>query len=126
MWGHDYHFHVRIKCPEGEADCKPQDPVPEGDGCGHELDWWFRDAILFPKPPADTAETKAADDAGRPTGGLPPDCDAALDPSTARLRIVCTALPPTPDPSPPFAALTGGGERQPHHHALTRATRLMS
>ncbi|HVG52117.1 MAG TPA: penicillin-insensitive murein endopeptidase [Xanthobacteraceae bacterium] len=52
MWGHDYHFHIRIKCPEGGADCKPQDPVPAGDGCGHELDWWFRDSVLFPKPPA--------------------------------------------------------------------------
>jgi penicillin-insensitive murein endopeptidase len=52
MWGHDYHFHVRIKCPDGETDCKPQDPVPAGDGCGADLDWWFRESILFPKPPA--------------------------------------------------------------------------
>jgi penicillin-insensitive murein endopeptidase len=52
MWGHDYHFHVRIKCPDGETECKPQDPVPAGDGCGADLDWWFRESILFPKPPA--------------------------------------------------------------------------
>jgi penicillin-insensitive murein endopeptidase len=51
MWGHDYHFHVRIRCPNGEAECKPQDPVPPGDGCGHELDWWFRESVLFPRPP---------------------------------------------------------------------------
>jgi len=50
MWGHDYHFHVRIKCPEDDANCKPQAPVPAGDGCGHELDWWFRESVLFPKP----------------------------------------------------------------------------
>ena len=51
-WGHDYHFHVRIKCPPGQADyCKPQDPVPAGDGCGKELDHWFTDGILHPKEP---------------------------------------------------------------------------
>ena len=27
MWGHDYHFHIRIKCPADSAGCKPQDPV---------------------------------------------------------------------------------------------------
>ena len=51
MWEHDYHFHVRIKCPEDSPECKHQDPVPAGDGCGKELDWWFSDAVLHPKPP---------------------------------------------------------------------------
>ncbi|WP_436198890.1 penicillin-insensitive murein endopeptidase [Astrobacterium formosum] len=51
MWGHNYHFHVRISCPPGETSCKPQDPTPEGDGCGAALDWWFSDAVLHPKPP---------------------------------------------------------------------------
>src|SRR5882757_4443626 len=37
-WGHDYHFHVRIKCPADSPECKPQDPVPAGDGCGaHDM-----------------------------------------------------------------------------------------
>jgi penicillin-insensitive murein endopeptidase len=51
MYGHDYHFHIRIKCPPGSRDCKPQEPPPESDGCGHELDYWFSDAVLHPKPP---------------------------------------------------------------------------
>jgi penicillin-insensitive murein endopeptidase len=51
-WGHDYHFHIRIRCPGDSPECKPQDPVPAtGDGCGKELDRWFTDAILHPKPP---------------------------------------------------------------------------
>ena len=50
MWGHDYHFHIRMSCPAGNADCQPQDAVPPGDGCGKELDWWFRDAIIKPRP----------------------------------------------------------------------------
>jgi penicillin-insensitive murein endopeptidase len=50
-YGHNYHFHIRMRCPNGASDCKGQDPVPNGEGCGKELDFWFRDAILKPKPP---------------------------------------------------------------------------
>ncbi|MGD8863807.1 MAG: penicillin-insensitive murein endopeptidase [Myxococcales bacterium] len=39
-WGHDDHFHVRLRCPEGSPECEPQHPVGEGDGC-QELSWWF-------------------------------------------------------------------------------------
>jgi penicillin-insensitive murein endopeptidase len=49
-WQHDYHFHVRIKCPSDSPECKGQPPVPAGDGCGKDLDWWFTDAVLHPKP----------------------------------------------------------------------------
>jgi penicillin-insensitive murein endopeptidase len=50
IWGHDYHFHIRMSCPAGSPGCRPQDPVPTGDGCGKELDWWFRDAVIKPRP----------------------------------------------------------------------------
>ncbi len=49
-WGHDYHFHVRMHCPSGEHECTPQPPRPADDGCGKELDYWFTDAVLHPKP----------------------------------------------------------------------------
>lgn len=49
-WGHNYHFHVRLGCPDGEAACRPQDPPPTDEGCGASLDWWFTDAVLNPKP----------------------------------------------------------------------------
>src|SRR5262249_46036558 len=49
-WGHDYHFHVRLRCPADSPECKPQEPVAAGDGCGKELDHWFTDAVLHPKP----------------------------------------------------------------------------
>jgi penicillin-insensitive murein endopeptidase len=48
--GHDYHFHVRLFCPDGAAKCTVQDPTPEGDGCDATLDWWFTDEALHPKP----------------------------------------------------------------------------
>jgi penicillin-insensitive murein endopeptidase len=41
-YGHDGHFHVRLKCPRGSASCEPQKPLPSHtDGCGTELDTWF-------------------------------------------------------------------------------------
>jgi penicillin-insensitive murein endopeptidase len=51
-WGHDYHFHVRLACPAGSAECKPQDRPPDGAGCGEELDYWFKDEVMHPRPPA--------------------------------------------------------------------------
>jgi len=48
-WGHNYHFHIRIRCPEGETACQAQDPVPAGDGCDKSLAWWFTDEALHPK-----------------------------------------------------------------------------
>jgi len=40
-WGHSEHFHIRLSCPSGQAECRDQAPLPPGDGCGKELDWWF-------------------------------------------------------------------------------------
>ncbi|MCK0209193.1 penicillin-insensitive murein endopeptidase [Starkeya koreensis] len=57
-WGHDYHMHVRIGCPAGSPDCRAQDPVTPGEGCGKELDWWFSDANLHPKPPKEPPKPK--------------------------------------------------------------------
>jgi len=52
MWGHNYHFHVRITCPAGSHDCKPQKPPADSDGCApSDLAYWFSDAVLHPKPP---------------------------------------------------------------------------
>jgi penicillin-insensitive murein endopeptidase len=50
-YGHHYHFHVRLACPQGTDGCVNQNPPPAGDGCGEELGWW-----LGPEPwePSDT------------------------------------------------------------------------
>ncbi len=50
MWGHNYHFHIRLACPAGDATCSDQDPPPSGDGCGAELARWFTPEMLRPKP----------------------------------------------------------------------------
>ena len=49
-WGHDDHFHVRLRCPEGSPDCEPQRPVPDGDGCDASLEDWTHH-LTPPKPP---------------------------------------------------------------------------
>jgi penicillin-insensitive murein endopeptidase len=50
MFGHNYHFHIRLACTPGEAGCDDQDPPPAGDGCGAELANWFTPQMLHPKP----------------------------------------------------------------------------
>ncbi|SFP06447.1 penicillin-insensitive murein endopeptidase [Ruminobacter amylophilus] len=47
-WGHTAHIHVRLECPEGADSCVKQAPIPEGDGCGTELQSWL-DEIRHPK-----------------------------------------------------------------------------
>ena len=46
--GHTYHFHVALKCTN--VGCAARFPVPPGEGCGKELDQWFRKEVRFPKP----------------------------------------------------------------------------
>ena len=54
IYGHDEHFHIRIKCPQGAAGCKPQAKVPAGDGCDASLAWWFtKEPWEKPKPKPD-------------------------------------------------------------------------
>lgn len=70
-WGHDDHFHVRLKCPLNNPDCRGQEAIPDGDGCDATLAWWFSEearqklAEIRKQPPA-------------PPPLLPPLCDAVL------------------------------------------------
>ena len=51
-WGHDYHFHIRMRCPPGSPACEGQKPQTEGEGCKpSDLAFWFKDSVLHPKPP---------------------------------------------------------------------------
>lgn len=73
-YGHDYHFHVRIGCPSDSSGCKSQDPVPPGEGCGKDLNWWFRDAIIHPKPSPTPPKPKPP----LTMADLPPECRQVL------------------------------------------------
>jgi penicillin-insensitive murein endopeptidase len=50
VYGHNYHFHIRIRCPADSPECKAQPAPPGNDGCGSELDWWFSHEARNPKP----------------------------------------------------------------------------
>jgi penicillin-insensitive murein DD-endopeptidase len=65
-YGHAEHFHVQIACPAGSADCKPAAPPRPGDGCGHDLDSWFKKSRLRPPPSKPKPPLTLA--------GLPPAC----------------------------------------------------
>lgn len=49
-FGHYYHFHMRIGCPKDSTHCRHQPPPSGDDGCGKELDNWFR-RLTRPAPP---------------------------------------------------------------------------
>jgi penicillin-insensitive murein endopeptidase len=70
-WGHDDHFHVRLKCPAGNSQCQGQELIPEGDGCDASLDWWFS---------AEAREQLASGKARKPAKApaLPEQCQAVL------------------------------------------------
>lgn len=70
MYGHNYHFHVRIGCPGGSDSCRDQEPPAQGEGCGTDLDWWFTSEARNPKPVKPAPPIKLAQ--------LPPECARVL------------------------------------------------
>ena len=73
-WGHDAHFHVRLKCPQNEVFCEQQAPIASGPGCDVDLDNWVNDQILAitnPKPASKTPAKKKKPE-------LPLECEALL------------------------------------------------
>ncbi len=70
MWGHNYHFPVRLSCEAAGQPCEDQDPPGAGDGCGAELDRWFAPAMLHPRPGQPRAPITMA--------ALPPECRQVL------------------------------------------------
>ncbi|MGL4404242.1 MAG: penicillin-insensitive murein endopeptidase, partial [Notoacmeibacter sp.] len=102
-WGHHYHFHIRMACPEGSPGCKGQEKTPKGDGCGKDLAWWFSDepwkkapAGTKPKPPARDTMTMAS---------LPAACMAVLEGGEPPLKAgqkatSADAVPAKPEAKP--------------------------
>ena len=59
-WGHDEHFHVRLACPVGDMDCLSGTPLPEGDGCGTEVQSWITSNAWEGKPSSNSDESREA------------------------------------------------------------------
>jgi penicillin-insensitive murein DD-endopeptidase len=77
MFGHNYHYHIRMKCPAGFAGCKDQwTPKPkDGTGCGEELAYWMSDLPWKPRKP-DPSQPKVKPKPVPPLtlSGLPAEC----------------------------------------------------
>ena len=85
LYGHNTHFHVRLKCPAGSTGCETQKPSVSalsngGDGCDDSLTWWvtgyleeLRNPPKKPKKPRERTprEFTMAD--------LPKSCAAVLE-----------------------------------------------
>jgi penicillin-insensitive murein endopeptidase len=69
-YGHDDHFHVRLRCPAGSSACVQQPAVPPGDGCDASLDWWASLHLAGPLPSPPTAK--------REVRVLPRECRALI------------------------------------------------
>ncbi|MBS0571850.1 MAG: penicillin-insensitive murein endopeptidase [Proteobacteria bacterium] len=65
IYGHNDHFHVRLKCPPGATSCQTQKPtVAElsngGNGCDDSLMWWvttYLEELKHPGPPGPRKRT---------------------------------------------------------------------
>ena len=69
-WGHQDHFHVRLRCPGDSPDCVLPQPLPEGEGCDAKLDWWFSE---------DAAKTAAQrKPPGTEAPAMPEQCEGVL------------------------------------------------
>jgi penicillin-insensitive murein endopeptidase len=81
MFGHNYHFHIRMKCPEGIRGCKDQwTPKPkDGTGCGEELAYWMSDIPWKPRKPDPTKPPiKPKPVPPLTLSGLPAECRAVV------------------------------------------------
>jgi penicillin-insensitive murein endopeptidase len=80
-YGHDYHFHIRMRCPSGSSECKGQSDQGDGEGCGKgELAYWFKDSILHPQPPKEPPKPRT----GPTLAQLPAACKQVLNASDAK------------------------------------------
>lgn len=68
-WGHDSHFHVRLKCPAEAVLCRATEKIPAGDGCDESLNWWFSEEAAELANQSEPAEPPI----------LPNECESVLD-----------------------------------------------
>jgi penicillin-insensitive murein endopeptidase len=80
-YGHDYHFHMRMRCPPGNAGCEGQSDQGGGEGCKPaDLAYWFKDSIIHPKPPKEPPKPAH----GITLAQLPAACRQVLDAPDAK------------------------------------------
>jgi penicillin-insensitive murein endopeptidase len=93
FWGHDDHFHLRIGCQPGSAECKEQ-WQPAKEGCDKSLAWWFTDE---PWRPAKNPKPKARD--VMRLSALPRSCLSVLAAPAASSAAVAVSVPVDENPA---------------------------
>jgi penicillin-insensitive murein endopeptidase len=86
LYGHNTHFHVRLKCPKGSRACETQKPtVAElskgGDGCDETLNWWvttYLDELKNPPKPTGKPVPRKKGPRDYTMADLPKQCSAVL------------------------------------------------
>jgi len=82
-FGHDYHFHIRMRCPPGATDCHGQTDQTGGDGCkASDLAYWFKDSVLHPKAPTKPPKPKPPITLAQ----MPPGCKGVLNAPDAKVQ----------------------------------------
>ena len=134
-WGHDYHFHIRMRCPPGSAECKGQPDQGGGEGCSQPISPTgsrIRSSIRSRRKSRRNRRSRDHDGAvaGRlPAGAGRAGCQA-IGPAqraihsrrnaliSARRRAVSASMPrtrvPRSDPNSRFAAVRGVVMREPN------------
>ena len=82
-WGHHYHMHIRMACPAGSPNCRPQAKPKNDDGCGAELAYWHRQLNPPPRKPRKAGAPKPKPVKRKPKrqirlGDLPRACTGVL------------------------------------------------
>lgn len=75
---HDDHLHVRLNCPAGSHGCVSQPATKADDGCGEELDTWFR-KLRAPRPKPSGPPKPQPKPKPMLVTDLPGECQALLD-----------------------------------------------
>ncbi len=82
LYGHNTHFHVRMKCPENSVHCRPQRPsidyISNGDGCDETLRWWVTGYLEELKKPKDPDKPKQRGPRDYTMQDLPGQCAGVL------------------------------------------------
>ena len=85
-YGHDYHFHIRMRCPPGANECKGQADQGGGEGCKpSDLAYWFRDSLIHPKPEPPPKEPPKPR-VGITLAQMPKDCRGVLNAPDAKTQ----------------------------------------
>jgi penicillin-insensitive murein endopeptidase len=86
LYGHNTHFHVRLKCPRGSPNCDTQKPTVSqlsngGDGCDDSLMWWvtgYLEELKNPPKKKKPAEERERTPREYTMADLPKTCSGVL------------------------------------------------